>query len=683
MAALKRVELVGLPVALLALALTRLLPEGEIAIYLRLAAATVVFFYPGYLTAVALGRRSFSATLAASLGLLTVCMGVMFLTRSSFSFTLLLYFGCGLIALVFAWWKGAPKAVPGSILVLLAGVALGILLWRVAGVLRGDALFHIARTRKLLELNDLSLGTVNEFADGSLHPGYAFPLWHGLLAAIARISGVDPSVVVLHEPSALAPAAFLIAYEAGWAIFRSVRLAVTALIAQVALVVVAPGHGGSYAWLALPGTAGRHLLVPMVVALFFFELDRATAPGLVIAGIASLVLAVVHVTYVIYAVVPLGAFVVTRRLVSKADFGEGVRALTSVAIPALLFMAAITPLVGSSASYDPSQKEVNRAIKHYGSQVATYGDGRYAVAPEVLVRWGAVSVAALVLTALAFMAAKKRWSAFVLGGSLAVCGVTLLPWLFMPFSNLVSISQARRLAMFYPYAFAFAGGLGILAGLLRRYTLALALAAGIALQLAWPGDFGYRLHAGGAPGWLAWAALAAICISLIFFFLSPEADFDNGGGSIAVSASALFALPIVLAGLFYWSPLVKTDKSALTPGLTRALRQDVPKRAIVLAAPATSYRILAAAPVYVVTAPPGNVADTRKNRPYQRRRDFLDFLASGDLGAVVKYKPGWIVLSRAKASRVGLKLKPVYKDDSFVLYRIPPAKRGQRHQTTH
>ena len=66
-----------------------------------------------------------------------------------------------------------------------AGAVLGLLLWHVAGEIGGDGLFHLARTRKLLEFGDLHLASVNEFADGGLHPGYAFPLWHGWLALVA------------------------------------------------------------------------------------------------------------------------------------------------------------------------------------------------------------------------------------------------------------------------------------------------------------------------------------------------------------------------------------------------------------------------------------------------------------------------------------------------------------------
>ena len=99
--------------------------------------------------------------------------------------------------------------------------------------MQGDGLFHLARMRKLLELDDLSLERVSEFADGSLHPGYAFPLWHGFIGLIAKVAGEDPERVVTHLPSILAPLAVLVAFEAGWALFRRTWAAGVTAAAQV------------------------------------------------------------------------------------------------------------------------------------------------------------------------------------------------------------------------------------------------------------------------------------------------------------------------------------------------------------------------------------------------------------------------------------------------------------------
>src|SRR5436190_1443201 len=68
---------------------------------------------------------------------------------------------------------------------------------------------------------DLHLRTVDEFKDGGLHPGYAFPLWHGLLALVSWFSGLDPQTVIERGPAVLAPLACVVAWESGLAVLRS------------------------------------------------------------------------------------------------------------------------------------------------------------------------------------------------------------------------------------------------------------------------------------------------------------------------------------------------------------------------------------------------------------------------------------------------------------------------------
>ena len=124
----------------------------------------------------------------------------------------------------------------------LGGVGFGIALWFVTRHLSGgDDLFHLARVRKLDDFGGLSLRSVDEFRDGGLHPGYAFPLWHAFLALVARLGGVDPTGVVLHEASVLVPAAFLVAWESGKAVFRSAWGGLAVLAAQVSMFALAAG----------------------------------------------------------------------------------------------------------------------------------------------------------------------------------------------------------------------------------------------------------------------------------------------------------------------------------------------------------------------------------------------------------------------------------------------------------
>ncbi len=158
--------------------------------------------------------------------------------------------------------------------------------------------------------------------------------------------------------------------------------------------------------------------------------------------------------------------------------------------------------------------------------------------PEVLTRTGAVAIAALLLVPLAALAPRRRWAAYVVGGTLPVLLVLLLPQLFVPFSDVVSLSQARRFAGFLPFAFAFAGGLGVLARLLGPLTVPAALAGGITLQAAYPGDFGLRL-AGDTPAWPTWVALGGAAVALgVGFWQRPTLESSAG------LAAAAFLLPV-------------------------------------------------------------------------------------------------------------------------------------------
>src|SRR5205085_6121757 len=99
----------------------------------------------------------------------------------------------------------------------------------------------LGRVRKLVDFGAISLRSVDEYRDGGLHPGYAFPLFHGFLALISKLAGVDPDAVVLHAPTALLPLSFLVTYESGVALFRSRWAGLSTMLASFALLGLAPG----------------------------------------------------------------------------------------------------------------------------------------------------------------------------------------------------------------------------------------------------------------------------------------------------------------------------------------------------------------------------------------------------------------------------------------------------------
>ena len=122
----------------------------------------------------------------------------------------------------------ASAAVVG-LSVVYAGVV-----WWAARPARSDGLFHLARVPTGQFDSLAALTTVDEFKDGGLHPGYVFPLWHGMDAIISRLAGVDPTEVLLHLPAILVPLAVVLAYAAGSEVFRSPFGGLAFVLAQVA-----------------------------------------------------------------------------------------------------------------------------------------------------------------------------------------------------------------------------------------------------------------------------------------------------------------------------------------------------------------------------------------------------------------------------------------------------------------
>lgn len=654
--------------ALVDLGIARLLPESGGGLFLRLGAATIVLLVPGGLVAEAVGVRSTSATLAWTLGILAAGLALVFLFTASFTLALWVMLAVAVGAIVFGRRRGRPPRGSGAITVLALGVLLGALLWHVAAPsVGGDGLFHLARVRKLVDLGDLRPSSLDELVNGGLHPGYAFPLWHAFLAGVAKLAGVDPSLVVQHESALLVPVALGVAYEAGATLFRSASLGAATMFAQVALICFAPGHGGAYVVLDLPATAARQLIVPAVLALLFLYVRDRSVPALVSATVGALALALVHPTYALFLCIPLGGWLVARALTERHDVKLIATTLAAVALPAGAVALALLPVVRDTVSHDPSAPERLRGLSHYGKQLVVHGD-HYHLAPAVFGRGGAVAVAALLVIPLAVLASRRRWSALVLGGSLAVFASVLVSPVFEHLSDAVSLSQSRRAASFLPFAFAFAGGGAVLARLLGVFAFPLSLCAGIAAQLLWPGDFGYRLEHGG-PVWATWIAVGGGGAALVVAAVSRVRPNLERRDLIAGGAAALFVLPVAVHGFAHWSPSARADPYAPTSGLVRYLRDDVPKRDVVFSDLETSYRIAALAPLLVAAAPPAHVADTKQNRPYTRRRDVLEFFRSGNLAIPRRYGAEWLVINRRRPHpRVAL--QPVYADSRYLVFRL-------------
>jgi len=653
------------------LGLSRLVPAHGAGLGFRLAAATACLLLPGALVARALRVDGLAAAFAWSMAALFAATVVMFALHTSLWVALVLFGVVALVAAPFAVRRSAGVSA-WSLGVLGLGAAAGISLWWVSGY-DGDAFFHLAREQKLLGLDSLSLRSVDEFRDGGLHPGYAFPLWHAAIALIARLAGVGPASVVLHAPTVLLPLSFLLTYEAGTTLFRSRWAGVATTLVQFTLLGLAPGHGGAFTSLALPATASRALLLPALLALVFAYVREPSAALLASIAAASTAMSLVHPSHSVLLSVGLAGFLVVRAVLGvRHDLPHIGAALGAILAPAGLVVLWLLPVVRGTVSHSPSHAELQRAFVGYGRELDVFGVHSYRLTPELFGRAGAIAVASLALVPLAVFAHRRLWAAFVLGGMLVTFAIALLPFVFPHFADAVSISQARRIIGFSPRAFALVGGALVLAGFLRWALLPVALVAGIVLQHYFPGDFGlpYRPEH-GAPAGLTWIAFAAAAAALLLAsFFSRRIPEVEGRTAVAAAGVALFLLPIAVHGYSSWSRPAAA-RLGLPQKLVVAVREHLPAGDVVFSDPQTAYELGAFAPVYVNAAPQSHVADTRANHPTTRVRDAQRFFhAGGPLSVPRRYGAHWLLVDRTRVLHRRFALPRVYVGSRYVLYRL-------------
>ena len=665
-----------------ALGIAHALPAEGAGLGLRLAAAgATVLLVPGALLLRAIDwpdglGPAVAGAIAWSLAASGLALGLTFAAGGSLSLTLALFAVIAGGALV-AGWRAAPFAVGRDELIavgalVVSGFVLCGVVWWASTVASGEELFHLARVRKLEEVPVLySIRVADEFRDGSLHPGYAFPLWHGVLALITRLADVDPELVVLKLGALLVPLALVLSYAAGAVLFASWAGGVATAVAQAA-VVAFPTGTGVFERLALPEGAARLLLVPAVLCLVFAYVRSGRRVELVTIVVAGLTLAAVYPTYAVLVCVPLAGFAVARWAFGgegRADVPRIGAALAAVLIPAGLFAAWLSPVIAETNSFVTSSAEKQLAAEHSGGLVDKIGPF-LGLEPSVAARGGAGALAGLLALAVLPLAARRRWAAFVLGGTVAGLIVLLVPPIFTAASDLLTLAQARRLVLLLPLPFALAG-LAALAGRLRLVGCVAAAALGAGLALAFePGK-------ASGPSWVVWIAIAGGLAGLVAGrWIRPAAP---GPRVWAVAVILAFALPIAIVG-FPDVQRDRPDRNALSPGLVQALRSQVPVRAVVFADPEVSYRVAAAAPLYIADAPPAYVARTEANRAYERRadaigvfwRDGLSYLDKASL--IAQSGATWLLVDKTKRVPAYVELLPrkVYEDERYALYHLRP-----------
>jgi hypothetical protein len=259
--------------------------------------------------------------------------------------------------------------------------------------------------------------------------------------------------------------------------------------------------------------------------------------------------------------IPLAGYVVARALLARRS-SRGRSALAAIAVAAAAVALWLRPIARETARSTRTGRA--RSGRSRTTRASSTCSRRRATASRRSCRAGsgAIAVMALFAVPLAVFGARRRWGAFVLGGFARVLALVLVPTLFMHFADACSISQARRVAGFVPFPFAVAGGGAVLARLLSVGALFVGLGAGIAFQLAYPGDFGYTLGEGGParrPGSRSSAAAALV----VAIFLPRRFGELDRMGPIAAARRRSRSCRSRCTASRHWD-----EKPVRTPGLT-------------------------------------------------------------------------------------------------------------------
>lgn len=537
----------------------------------------------------------------------------------------------------------------------------------------GDAIEHIARIRKLTELDPLrTLEEINLLPPGTgLHPGYAFPLWHATIALIVRISGVEEAVVFRSVPALLVPIVAAAIYRAGRSMFGCRAAGVAAWIAYLVLFAFPYDGVGYFNKLTYPGNLSIFLLWPLVVDRTFAYLrDGGREPVWTLAA-ASFVVAAIHSSYNPLMMLLIGAFAVARLIVVRRS--SEVRGLAvvlaAVSLPFLLLLVWLYPIAESGAS---SALALDRSS--FETALDTRG-GLLRLKPSWVTRGGAGHVAALLLAPLAAAATRTRAAAFIAGGTAVVILTLIVPWVFTPFSDVMSMSQARRFLFYLPWGFALVAGALVLARF-RHVAVALALLAGCVLQILYPGDFNYRLVDPG-PGWVAWFSALAVVVVLAVGAAGKFHLRYREAWTIPVIVA--FAVPVALAGAPD-AAVGKRDVTSMSPQLVSAVRRNVDRDDVLMAPTDLAYRLTSRAPVYVVAVSRAHSADTLVNRHGERRSDVDAFFSATTSSAKAeeilrRWDVEWLLIKKDQPhpQEVVGTLTPVFDGPRYALYRTEVA----------
>lgn len=676
-------------VAVLLTFASQLLPEGPLPTALGLTLATIlIVFVPGLALLRAFGWPDTPSALLALSAIWSIAMvglslwaGFALETHVSGAIMILAVLTLGAIAA--GHGRPLPRYERADILPFAVAFGVGCLFalvvaWDpVASVTAGDWIEHLGRVRKITSLPRLSsLEAIQIVApETGLHPVYAFPLWHGSMAYIASISGLDPGSVVLHISVLLAPLAAVAAYHAGLMVFGSRRLGLAVLAAQLAWAAF-PWRVGGFFRQSYPGFVSVTILFPIALALLFAHLRRRDPHTLAALAVTALLISVLHANYIPLLLIPVGAFLALHAWMerNRGTLRRVIEVGAALVVPFLLFLPWIWPWASAAGtSLDPAYRRAY-AINHFVTLLDLNGDS-IRMSADAFLRGGGALVLATGLVPFCVLAIRRRWGAFVVASFLTTMVVLLTYPGFRALSELMNIGQSRRLLYFLPVPFAIVGAALVLSR--HRAAPVIAPVLGTVVWLLYPGESSYAMVKPG-PGWLAWLSLAALAAGVVFAVVR-RLDVNLAPTSLAALTASLAVAPVLAGNAIGELPERQTAAQLLPPGFVDEFNDRVPPGANVFGNPNDMWFLVALSPIDANAVRRGHGGDTTIALLHDRYNDAMSFFYSEPsedeaMNLLEEYEAEWLLVNETDVvPEITSELPLEFRAEGYAVYRVPDA----------
>ncbi|MEO6866901.1 MAG: DUF6541 family protein [Gaiellales bacterium] len=543
-----------------------------------------------------------------------------------------------------------PVARGWSIWTSIAVLIGVVFAWIVRGTIRLDGLYHVALTRKLIELDEPTFSNINRFIDGGANPVYALPGWHAFIGWCAQLTGSDPIIAWEIMPVLVVALGVLAAAGLARVLLDTPRAEpLGALIWLLARVLFARREvdGDAIRYGAVPGQVVFELVFPVVlaaIAVAMWTSDRRvykTSLALTFAGIAATV--IFHANYLPFIVIIGLGYAVWWLITGPYGRGVATRLLAVgawVAAFSIGCMAVVLPMLARLDHFgNPNEARIDYHLATTFGQPHIRGGHMY----EML---GIPGLLAILIAPVVAWRWRSRSISIAAGGLFALLLAGFVPQVFAILQGTGSLTLGLRInhatgILLQPL---LVGALLLTADRFTRWQLSMPrlLLVGFSTLIALMAigvGFGYTRYLPDWPGYLAAAMFLLLFCARVLRRLHERRDTGAGtfyAPSLAAAAAAgrhdamrwrrgmpiagkrmvTFTAALLTLGLLLPVGAISMRRAVFNSddfgartaqgelrclgGVVARELQRVKPGSTVLSDPIASFRVMALAPVYVV-----------------------------------------------------------------------------------